>query len=189
MLRTCAGSSQARRATRTPQRKRAERALVNGASLEMTSRAPRSRASSGVDVVQVEAVDLAVDLERDAARDGRVDDRVDVELIRLALQQPAPGRVAEDVDVRVLDRAQQPIGHLLAILIERGMHRGDDEIEGGEAVVGQVERAVRPDVAFDAGEQPDAARPRRRARGCGRRGRARGARRARWPSPATGCDR
>ena len=33
--------------------------------------------------------------------------------IRLALQNPPAGRVAEDVDVRVLDRAQQPVGHLL----------------------------------------------------------------------------
>ena len=109
-----------------------------------------------VDVVQVQPIDLTVDFERHAPRRGRVDDRGDVERIRLALQDPAPGRVAEDVDMRVLERAQQPVGHLLVILIERGVHRGDDEIERGEAVVGQVERAVRLDVAFDAGQQPDA---------------------------------
>ena len=64
--------------------------------------------------------------------------------------------MAEDVDVRVLDRAQQAVGHLLAFLVERRVHRGDDEVERGEAVVGEVERAVRLDVALDAGEQPDA---------------------------------
>ena len=36
------------------------------------------------------------------------------------------------------------------------MHRGDDDVERGEAVVGQIERAVGLDVALDAGEQPDA---------------------------------
>ncbi len=36
------------------------------------------------------------------------------------------------------------------------MHRRDDEIERGQALVVEIERAVRPDVAFDAGQQPDA---------------------------------
>ena len=40
--------------------------------------------------------------------------------------------------------------------LKRRVHRGDDEVERGEAVVGEIERAVRPDVALDAGEQPDA---------------------------------
>ena len=39
-------------------------------------------------------------------------------------------------------RAQQAVGHLLAILVERRVHRRDDEVEGGEAVVGEIERAV-----------------------------------------------
>ena len=101
--------------------------------------------------------------------------------------QPA-GRVAEDVDVRILDRAQHAVGHLLAILIEGRVHRGDDEIESRQAVVGEVERAVRPDVAFDAGQQPDAGMSVERADPRGVRQRPR-LRPARWPSPATGCDR
>ena len=142
-----------------------------------------------MDIAQIQPFDLTVDFEQHAARDGRVDDGGHVERIRLALQEPAPGRMAEDVDVRVLDRAQQPIGHLLLILIERGMHRGDDEVEGGEAVVGEVERAVRPDVAFDAREEPDAGALARPRPGCGRRARAHGARRGRWPWRATCCGR
>ena len=67
--------------------------------------------------------------------------------------QPA-GRVAEDVDVRALDRAQDPVGHLARVLVERRVDRGDDDIELGQAVVGQVHGAVGPDVALDAGEQP-----------------------------------
>ena len=73
-----------------------------------------------------------------------------------ALQKQAAGRVADDVDVRVLDRAQEAVGHLLAVLVERRVDRGDDDVERGEAVVGEIQRAVRPDVALDAGEQPDA---------------------------------
>ena len=109
-----------------------------------------------VDVVQIEPIDLAVDLERDAGSGRRVEDGLDVEGIGLAPKQTPAGGVAEDVDVGVLDRPQQPVGHLLAILVESGVHRRDDEIERGEAVVGEVERAVRPDVALDAGKQPDA---------------------------------
>ena len=88
----------------------------------------------------------------------------------------------------VLDRPQQPVGHLLTVLVERRVDRGDDDVERGQAVVGEIERAVGPDVALDAGQQPDAGM-RRPARECGRRARARGARRGRWPSPAPGCDR
>ena len=74
----------------------------------------------------------------------------------MALQEPPAGGVAEDVDVRVLDRAEQTVGHLLPVLAERGVDRDDHEVERGEAVVRQIERAVGLDVALDAGEQPDA---------------------------------
>ena len=67
----------------------------------------------------------------------------------------------------LLDRAQQAVGHLLSILVERRVHRGDDDVERGEAVVGEIERAVGHDVALDAGEDrtptPSASSARMRA--------------------------
>ena len=122
----------------------------------MTSGTPRSRASLAWTSLKIEPIDLAVDLDGDAVPRRGVDDRFDVDRVRLALQDPPAGRMAEDVDVRVLDGAQQAVGHLLPILVERGVHRGDHEVERGEAVVGEVERAVGLDVALDAGEQADA---------------------------------
>ena len=61
--------------------------------------------------------------------------------------------------MRILERAQQAVSHLPVILIERGVHRRHHEIERGEALVGEVERAVGLDVAFDAGQQPHAGVP------------------------------
>ena len=75
---------------------------------------------------------------------------------RLALEQPPSGRVAEHVDPRALERAQDAVGHLRLILREVRVHRRDDEIELGEAVVGEIEPAVGQDVALDAGEQRQA---------------------------------
>ena len=60
--------------------------------------------------------------------------------------------MAEDADVRVLDGAKHPLGHLLLGLIEERMHAGDDDIHLGEDFVGEIERAVAEDVDFDAGK-------------------------------------
>ena len=97
--------------------------------------------------------------------------------------------MANDVDVRVLDRAQQPVGHLLPLLVESRVHGCDDEIERREAVVGEIERPVRLDVALDAGEDADA--PDLRVQRAARAPHvpAPAARPARSPSPVTGCGR
>ena len=80
-------------------------------------------------------------------------------LRRLALEQPPSGRMAEHVHPRALERAQDAVGHLRLILREVRVHGGDDEIELGEAVVGEVEAAVVQDVALDAGEQRQSFEP------------------------------
>ena len=90
-----------------------------------------------------------------------------------ALQDQPAGRMAEDVDVRVLDRAQQPIGHLLPVLRERGVHRGDDDVERGEAVVGEID-ACRPAGCRTRCRPAAGRRAGRRRRGRARRARARG---------------
>ena len=74
----------------------------------------------------------------------------------LALEDQAPRRVTDHVHPRAGDRAQQPVGHLRLVLIERRVHRRDDDVELCEAVVGEVHRAVGADVALDAGQHGDA---------------------------------
>ena len=64
--------------------------------------------------------------------------------------------MAEDIDVRIGERLQDPVCHLCAVLVESGMHRGDDDVERGQAVVGQIERSVGSDIAFDPREEPNA---------------------------------
>ena len=44
------------------------------------------------------------------------------------------------------------------VLRQRRVDRGDDDVERGEAVVGQIHAAVRQDVALDAGEHGRARR-------------------------------
>ena len=80
-------------------------------------------------------------------------------LYAIAPQENAAGRVADDVDERVRDGPEHALGHLRFVLIERRVHRRDDHVELGEAVIGQVHRAVGADVALDAGEQRDALEP------------------------------
>jgi hypothetical protein len=63
--------------------------------------------------------------------------------------QPAR-RVAEQVDLRMAERAHEAIGHRLARHIEVGVHGHEHEVELGERGVIEVERAVFEDVDLGA---------------------------------------
>jgi hypothetical protein len=113
------------------------------------------RRGAGVHVVEVAPPRRTVDLEhRPGARRG-VDDRVDVDRVGRALLDQAPRGVADDVDERVLDRADHPRGHRLAVERELRVDRRHDPVEFGEQLVRVVERAVREDVHLAAREQRD----------------------------------
>ena len=141
-------------------------------------------------VVQIQPLDLAVDFQRHAVpataasitalMSNRSGSR---------LQQPPSGRMAEHVDPRALERAQHPVGHLRLVLREVRVDRGDDDVELGEAVVGEIEPAVGEDVALDAGQQRQALEAAVQRADAGGVLRARAARRGRWPWPAPCCDR
>lgn len=122
----------------------------------MTTLTPRSRASRAWTSLRIEPVGQRVDLHGDAGARGGVHHCVHVERVGRPAQQQPPRRVAQHVDVRVGDRLQQARGHLVAILIEGRVDRRDHHIEGGQAVVSEIERPVRADVAFDAREETDA---------------------------------
>ena len=59
-------------------------------------------------------------------------------------------------DVRVLDRAEDPLGDLLPRLLLAVVDAGDDPVGLGQHVVGQVHAAFFQDVALDALEQREA---------------------------------
>ena len=112
---------------------------------------------AGVVLGEVAAVGVAVDLEHRAGAGGGLGDRLDVDPVGLAAADQAAGEVADAVDVRVLDRGEDALGHLLFGDREGGVDAGDDPVERGDEVVGVVERAVEADVDLRAGEQAEAA--------------------------------
>ena len=63
--------------------------------------------------------------------------------------------MSQDIHRRVVDRAEETVGHLPPILVEGRVHRRDDQIELGQTRVRQIECAIRLDVALDARQQPD----------------------------------
>ena len=78
VLRTSSGSSQARRATATPQRSMPERRRRMRVGIDHELDAAIAR-QPGVVLVEVEAIDLAVDLERHAGGGGRGEHAIEVE--------------------------------------------------------------------------------------------------------------
>ena len=111
---------------------------------------------AGVAVGEVAAVGVAVDLDHRAGAGGGLGDRLDVDPVGLAAADQAAGEVADAVDVRVLDRGEDALGHLLFGDREGGVDAGDDPVERRDQVVGVVERAVEADVDLRAGEQAEA---------------------------------
>ncbi len=99
---------------------------------------------------------MAVDLESDTVARGRLDDALEIEARWFTPQENAAGGMRNDVHERVRDGAQHARGNFRLFLPDCRVHRRDDEIELGEAFVGEIERAVRQDVAFDSGEHLNA---------------------------------
>src|SRR5207302_9990724 len=102
---------------------------------------------------QIEPLRRGVDLERGAGARAGPEQLAEVDLDRRALADPPRGGVADDVDVRVLARGDEPPGHLRPRLLEVRVHRGDAQVKPVEALPAQsgrvpVHRAVGPDVEF-----------------------------------------
>ena len=146
----------------------------------------------GVDVREVEPIELTVDLERDAVRGRGV--AISCSMLScdgFAPQQHAAGRVRDDVDPGMLDRAQHASGDL------RSRPAGCAECTDAMTMsswarqsAARSMRTVGEDVALDAGEDAGCRRCGAFERANARRVRERAVfRRARWPSPAPCCDR
>ena len=105
-----------------------------------------------VHVPHVEAVGLAVDLERRPRLDRARHDLLDVDVGPRTLVELAARQVADAVDVRVVDRGEQALGRAP---VERCVERGDDPVELGEELVGDVDGPVGADVGLDAAQHPE----------------------------------
>src|SRR5438270_928108 len=79
--------------------------------------------------VQIEAVRIAVDLDHDAALSRLFKNALEVDAVAIAREQLAAGEMAEKGDVRVVERAQHPLGHLIFRHLKPRMDRGDHEVE------------------------------------------------------------
>src|ERR1043165_823150 len=101
--------------------------------------------------VEIEAVRIAVDLDHHAALAGALEDLVELHRVAVARQEQAPGEVAEERDVRIVERAEDPLRHLVLVHVEAGVDAGDDEVELCErAGVAVVDRSVGQDVGLGA---------------------------------------
>jgi hypothetical protein len=118
-------------------------------------RDPALRRAARVRVAEVEPLRRAVDLERFAVALRRREHCVQVHVVRLAAPDPAARGVHEDVDVRMLEGADDAGGHRGALLLEARVHRREDHVELGEDIVRKVHAPVGQDVALRAREDPD----------------------------------
>ncbi len=103
-------------------------------------------------VGEVRARGRGVMLDGNAEFRGAFEYLLQVDRVRIALEQLAAGRMAEDADVRVLDGPEHARGHHVGRLVEARVHAGDDDVELRERRVGEVEFAVREDVDLHAGK-------------------------------------
>ena len=100
--------------------------------------------------LQVEPIGQPVHLEGDAGLERDLVDPVEVERVLGPMSDQPPCRMAEAAHRGMTHRLGHSRGQLRArrplTRVERELH----PVELGQDVVGKVERAVAPDVAFDA---------------------------------------
>ncbi len=64
--------------------------------------------------------------------------------------------MSDDRGIWIRDGLQQSLGHLGRLLIEDGVHTGDNDVHLRQDIVGEVEVAVSQDIDFDPGKDGDA---------------------------------
>ena len=108
--------------------------------------------------VEIQPLRVRVELHGHAERACLLQHGIHVDGVRITRQQETPRRVAEDGEMRVVERAEDALGHPGLVHGEPGMYRPDDEIEAGEQVFVVIERAVGKDVRLDALEDAEVGR-------------------------------
>ena len=113
-------------------------------------------------VVEVQPIGEGVDLQGGAGARGGGEHGVLVEINGWTTTKYAGGRMSDDVDVGMLDGGKESASHLLARLVEIGVHRGHQNVEVGEEIVIPVQGAVGSDVEFGAVQNRDSVAASRR---------------------------
>ena len=106
--------------------------------------------------IQVEARWVCIDFDTDAVVGGGIDYCIHVQGIAFPAQQDTTGGMPNDVDIGVGDGAEHAPGLFLRREIELAVNRGNNEIQGCQHLIREVECAVAQNVAFCAFEDTDA---------------------------------
>src|SRR5215469_12938452 len=107
-------------------------------------------------VAEVEAFRRCVVLHRNAELGTFAQNGAGVELVGLTPQELSAGGMAKNMDVRILDRPEDPGGHLVSRLLEAAVDAGNHNVHLGQHFVGEVESSIGKNVHLDAGEDADA---------------------------------
>ena len=125
------------------------------ASVEQTIFTPAASASRTWPADEVEPVRQAVHLQRDARLERDLEDPLQVERVLGPVVEDPPLRVREARRSRMAHRLDDPVGERRAAPALAGVEADLHPLELGEHVVGEVERAVREDVALAAAQDPE----------------------------------
>ena len=157
VFRTCAGSTQARRAWLMPH-SRCSNSSTRCASESTDRRQPSEIAWRARSTARSRRWRRAVHLEHGPGAGGLRVDGLPVEVEVVAAADHPAGRVGDDVHVRVPDRPEDPGRELGSGLAPADVQGGDDQVEPGEELVVVVEPAVGADLELAAVEQPESLR-------------------------------
>ena len=104
---------------------------------------------------QIQPAGQAIDLERDARLERHLDRPLEIEVVRRAVPDQPPGRVAQASDGRMAHGLGHTCREFRARCALPAMERELDPLELGEHVVRQVEAPVTANVALHAAQNPE----------------------------------
>src|SRR5579864_58727 len=116
----------------------------------------RGLGGMSIDVVEIEPLRIGVEFEVTAAFAGTRNDGFHVDLVRLAFSDQPSGGVTDDRDMAIVHRSDDALGLSLARKIELEMDGGNDQIEPGQDLVGQIEATVGQNIDFGSLEYGEA---------------------------------
>ena len=105
--------------------------------------------------VHVEPPGAGIDFDDRAGLGGRLDDCGDVHPIGITGEQETAREMPHHRDMRIANRADDPLGHGLLIGRKSRVNRRDDIVERQEHLVGKIEITLLEDVAFRPREEPE----------------------------------
>ena len=102
--------------------------------------------------VHVEPPRTRVELDHDVVGNGGIDDLRKIHVVTFTAQQQASRDVAQHGRMRILNRPDDPRGHVGGRLGKRRVNRHDHVIQRGQHRVVKIQSSVRQNIALGAGE-------------------------------------